>query len=169
MQGVTDLQERKYNVVFRGIKENGSEDGLVRRENDMKEIASIVYSVDETVDIRAAVVASRRLGKKEDGKDFRPLLVKVSSQDLREALIRMNGKLKEVNRLKETRHRIDPDLTRDQITRLDTLWTVAWEKTASKNWVKFYVIGKENPILRSREMTKEEIENTKCSGRARKS
>jgi hypothetical protein len=63
--------------------------------------------------------------------------------------------------LKETRHRIDPDQTREQITRLDKLWTEAREKTASKNGVKFYVIGKENPVLRSREMTKEEIGNTK--------
>jgi hypothetical protein len=159
MKGVTDLQERKYNVVFRGIKESGSTDGLERKENDMQEIASMVHSVDQTVDIRGAVVAARRLGKKEEGKDFRPLLVKVKSQDLREALIRMNGRLKEVNRQKGTRHRIDPDMTKEQMARLDNMWTEAREK--SKNGVKFYVVGKENPILRSRELSEEEKENAK--------
>jgi hypothetical protein len=48
----------------------------------MKEIASMVHSVDQTVDIRGAVVAARRLGKKEEGKDFCPFLVKVKLQDL---------------------------------------------------------------------------------------
>jgi FAD/FMN-containing dehydrogenase len=157
-KGATDLQERKYNVVFRGIKESCSTDGLERKENDMKEIASMVHSVDETVDIRGAVVAARRLGKKEEGKDFCPLLVKVKSQDLREALIRMNGSLKEVNRQKGTGHRIDPDMTKEQMARLDKMWTETREK---KNGVKLYVVGKENPILRSRELSEEEKENAK--------
>jgi hypothetical protein len=47
-------------------------------------------------------------------------------------------------------------LTKDQMARLDMLWTEAREKTTeSKNRVKYYVLGKESPILRSREMTEE--------------
>jgi hypothetical protein len=66
----------------------------------------------------------------------------------------MNGRLKEVNRQKGTRHRIDSDMTKEQMARLVKMWTEAREK--SKNGVKFYVVGKENPILRSRELSEEE-------------
>jgi hypothetical protein len=93
MRLATDLQDRRFNVVFIGLKETGSAEGLERKENNMEEISNMVHLVDQTVDIRGAVLTARRLGRKEDGKYFRPLLVKVKSQDLREALIRMNGRL----------------------------------------------------------------------------
>jgi hypothetical protein len=35
------------------------------------------------------------------------------------------------------------------------------ENRSSKNGVKFYVVGKEKPILRSRELSEEEKENAK--------
>jgi hypothetical protein len=124
-------------LILRNVTDNeesGSTDGLERKENDIKEIANMVHSVDQTMDIRGAVVAARRLGKKEEGKDFRPLLVKVKSQDLREALIRMNGRLKEVNRQKRTRHRIDPDMTKEQMACLDKMRTEAQKTGSSSMW-----------------------------------
>jgi hypothetical protein len=47
----------------------------------------------------------------------------------------------------------------ENTVRMDNMWTEAREK--SKNGIKFYVVGKENPILRSRELSEEEKENAK--------
>ncbi len=53
-----------------------------------------------------------------------------------------------------TRYRVDPDLTKEQRAKLEALWEEAHQKTTPE--VRFYVVGQENPVLRSRKLTEKE-------------
>ena len=78
--------------------------------------------------------------------------------------MRRNKILREANRKEgsDTRHRIDPDLTREQKARLDELWEEARQKTAaSKNGTTYFVIGKERPELRSKKTEEQESDSAR--------
>ena len=87
--------------------------------------------------------------------------MKLSSQEVREKALILNKNLKDINRENKdkgrtSRYRIDPDLSKEQMANLDRMWEAANERTkASKNGLKFYVVGKEHPTIQSRELTKE--------------
>ena len=151
LKTVANLQERKLNVVFRGVEELRSEAAEDRKEHDLRMICAITGEAGvEEEEMKKCLVMTRRLGKKEEDKVHRPLLVKLTSQELRERLLKGNKHLRNTNKRNGTRYRIDPDLTKDQMARLDNLWETARSKTAeSKNGLKFYVVGMENPELRS--------------------
>ena len=113
------MQDRRLNLIFRGVKETEGDD-------DTRKVLSIVETAGVAIEkFRESLVAMRRLGKKEEGKLYRPILVRLTSQELREQLLRKNRLLREENERREegTRHRIDPDLTRDQMAKLDKLFS----------------------------------------------
>ncbi len=159
IRDVTDLQDRRSNIIFRGIKESEAEDPKQRKEEDLKNINKVVEAAGmDSESFTEALVHHRRIGQKQDGVNYRPILVKVSSQDFRGEVLRgsRHRELKAYNRANDTRYRLDPDLTKEQKKHLDEMHEEARRK--SKNGVRFYVIGKERPVLRSREMTPEEVE-----------
>lgn len=153
---VSDLQDRRLNLVFRGIKELNSESIQDRRHHDEGEILKVVRmgGMPEST-FKQTMVTVRRLGKKEVGKDYRPLLVRLTSQDIRERALFLNKQLKEINMENRsqgntTRYRIDPDLSKEQMDNLEKMWETAKMKTKeSKNGMRYFVIGKENPVLRA--------------------
>ena len=80
---------------------------------------------------------------------YRPLLVKMRSQDLRDDDLRRNrhSLLKDHNLFYNTQFHIDPDLTREQKENLEQMYKTA--RLLSKNGKKYYVIRKENPTMRT--------------------
>lgn len=154
VQCVAQMQDRKQNLIFRGIKELAEEDPEKRKVHDGEEVQKVANLAGLPDSFGRSIITTRRLGKKEEGKDYRPLLVRLASQDLREEALRSNRKLRECNETSkgtetETRFRIDPDMTKEQMATLNKLWDEARDK--SKNGRRFYVIGKENPVLRWKE------------------
>ena len=157
LKEVTDINERRMNVVFRGIQEPSGEDNEQKHHQDFESLCEVAVRAGVDGDLfRKTVVRVRRLGRQEEGKNFRPLLVRLIAPDVRELLLRGNRALKEANKEDNTRYRIDPDLTREQQQKLNDLWDEARKKNESKNGVKYFVIGRENPELRSRKVEEEE-------------
>lgn len=156
VQCVAQMQDRKQNLIFRGIKELADDNPEKRKEHDQREVEKVANFAGLPDMFKQSVITTRRLGKKEEGKDYRPLLVRLASQDLREEALRSNRNLREHNKKNkdsqsetETRYRIDPDMTKEQMAALNKLWDEARDK--SKNGKRYFVIGKENPVLRWRE------------------
>jgi hypothetical protein len=82
---------------------------------------------------------------------------------VRENLVRTGRKLREINQALGTRYRIEADLTADQTAAYRALWKEADEQ--SGNGRRFYVTGpRENPVLRGRDMTEEELAQEVLSG-----
>ena len=162
LKEVTERQDRGRNVVFRGIRESDKEGEEDRKNHDMEKLSEVAFKagMDPEV-VRKSITRVRRLGKKEEGKKFRPLLVRLSSSDVRERLLRGNRSLKEVNRKEATRLRIDPDLTKQQQDKLNEMWDEARKKTDAKNGVRYFVIGMENPEMRCQRVETEEKEERK--------
>jgi len=155
---VADIQDRRMNLVFRGILEGSQKDPAERRKHDEEQATKVAENAGIPKEaFKNALITSRRLGKRDDTKEcsYRPLLVKLSSQDVREKAVRSNRRLRNLNQFnksqgEETRFRIDPDLTNEQRDNLSRLWELAKEKTnKAKNGERFYVWGMENPTLRS--------------------
>ena len=159
---MAEIQDRSLNLIFRGIKELQSEDVEERKRSDTQGVVVVAQCAGIDRDVfQKAMVAVRRLGKREEGKQYRPLLVRLTSQELREQLLRRNKSLRKVNEKEGSRYRIDPDLTQEQKAKLDDLWETARKKTAeAKNGVKYFVIGKENPRLRSEKVEQEREESS---------
>ena len=160
---VTDIQDRRRNLIFRGIEESYNPEGSRRKEYDENQVLKVMKMAGmKPALFQEAMLTVRRLGKKEDGKHYRPILVKLSSQEVREKALILNKNLKDINRENKdngrtSRYRIDPDLSKEQMANLDRMWEAANERTKAKNGLKFYVVGKENPTIRSRELAKEEM------------
>ena len=57
-----------------------------------------------------------------------------------------------MNKAENSRFRIDPDLTKQQQEKLDEMWNEARKRTEAKNGVRYFVIGMENPELRSQKV-----------------
>ena len=153
LKRVADMQDRQLNVVFRGLEELTSQEAEERKQHDMERLCSVAVEAGvQEKEFRDSVVRVRRLGKREEGKTHSPLLVRLSSQDLRERLLQGNRFLKQANKDKNTRNRIDPDLTKEQLERLDKMWSEAREKNETKNGYHYYVVGKENPRMRSQKV-----------------
>ncbi len=157
LREVSQLQDRRFNIIVRGVKESTEKERENRHEHDRRAIVEVagIAGVDPK-GFKEAVVQCRRIGKWEEGKNFRPLLVKLRSQDFREDVLRghRHTALKSHNKEHATRFRLDPDLSKEQKAELDKLYEEARSK--SKNGVQYYVIGRENPVLRSREKTAQE-------------
>ena len=152
LKEVTDINERRMNVVFRGIQESSGE-AEQKQHQDFEKLCEVAVKAGEDGDLfRKTVIRARRLGKQEEGKNYRPLLVRLIAPDVRELLLRGNRALKESNKKENTRYRIDPDLTREQQLKLNSMWDEAREKNKAKNGVKYFVTGMENPELRSRKV-----------------
>ena len=156
---VADLQDRRLNVIFRGIRESAAKEKEDRQNHDLARIEDVAEKAGiKKEDFKRVQVSARRLGKWEEGKTHRPILVRLTSTEVRENLLRGNKLLKEANKKAkdigtDTRHRIDPDLTREQVANLDKAWEEARKRTQdSKNGTKFFVVGKENPIIRSEKL-----------------
>ena len=146
---VSDLQERRLNLVLRGIKESEADEAEGRKRHDREAALQVAVAAGLDHDEFArSLTVTRRLGKKEDGKNFRPLLVRLESQELRDRALKGNRQLREENNKRGSRFRIDPDLTKEQMAHLNSMYEEARAK--SKNGVKYYVVGKENPVLRYR-------------------
>ncbi len=157
IQDVTDLHDRRYNLIVRGVEEMEEKDFNQRKANDLKGLEDVIKAAGlDWESITKEVEQHRRIGRREEGVCYRPILVRLRSQDLREKILRgsTHVTLKEFNKAQKTRYRLDPDLSKEQKKRLEELHEEARSK--SKNGKRFYVIGKENPVLRSREMTEEE-------------
>ena len=131
--------------------------GEERKQHDEERLSEVaVVAGVSKEEFRRCLVRVRRLGKREEGKTYRPVLVRLSSQDVRERLLRGNRQLRDANRENNTRHRIDPDLTKEQMLKLDEMWNLARKKSESKNGLRFFVVGKENPEIRSQRVEEEE-------------
>jgi regulator of replication initiation timing len=128
-------------------------------EDDRKSVIrvfALTGAVDlvEEPDIAESILSIRRLGKYDKERHFRPILLKLSRSDLREKLVRTGRRMKELNEANQTRYRIEADLTKEQSENYQEMWKKA--DTQSGNGVKYYVTSpRENPSLRSREMTEE--------------
>ncbi len=154
---VSDMQDRQLNLIFRGIREHDGESAQARKTHDQDQVLKIANLAG--IDCRAfedALVSTRRLGKWDKERKYRPVLVRLSSQEIRQKALTCNRQLRRVNLQSQekddkdrTRYRIDADLTREQKENLDKMWEVAREKTNdAKNGVRYFVIGQENPVLR---------------------
>ena len=141
------MQEKKLNVIFRGVDESDSDLAATRKEFDKQVVLNITSAIGVEEDVmEAAMVTTRRIGKHQEGRN-RPLLVRLNNQELREKLCRKHRELKELNvKNKGTMYKIDPDLTREQLANLDAKWDEA--RKLSKNGVTWYVSGKEHPVLK---------------------
>lgn len=151
IQQMADLQDRRYNLVFCGIEESKEENNDAKKAYDQDQIKNVAKQAGLPKSFHQAVVACRRLGKKLENHNHRPLLVRLNSQDLREQALRGNRQLKEFNRENAeqghvTRFKIDPDLSREQRDVLNKKWEEAKEK--SKNGKTYIVVGKEQPFLK---------------------
>ena len=80
-KAVADLQDRCLNLVFRGIKELNSEVSQDRKQHDEGDVLKVVWmgGMPEST-FKQSLVALRHLGKKEEGKDFCPILERLTSQ-----------------------------------------------------------------------------------------
>ena len=155
LKEVTERQDRGRNVVFRGIRESDGEGEEDRRKHDVEKLVEVAGRAGVDIEsVKKSIIWVRRLGKREEGKNYRPLLVRLSSSDVRENLMRSNRALKEINRKEDSRWRIDPDLTKQQQDKLNEMWNEARKKTEAKNGIRYYVIGMENPELRSQRVEK---------------
>ncbi len=170
---VADMQDRRMNVIIRGVKENDSDEAEERRRHDLEGILDVVCKAGLDPDtFKDAMVGAYRLGRREAGEKekrserernlYRPLLVKLSSREVREKAMRCNRLLRQYNKESkdrgvETRFRIDADLTREQKENLDRMWEMAREKSAeeAKNGIRYFVIGQENPMLKSSKIAQE--------------
>ena len=125
-----------------------AQEGEQRKEHDKQQIAGMLHE-ELATDVGNSMLMLRRLGKQEETKQFRPILVKLSSIELREKLLRMNKYLKERNQANNTKFRIDPDLTKQQQENLKAFYDKAnkMNKNESKNGVFHYVLGKESPRI----------------------
>lgn len=151
IQQVADIQERHMNVIVRGVQELESEDRQERQHHDRKRIRKVaeIAGIDKN-EFSNSIISFHRLGKYEQERQHRPILVKLGDQQIRQQALRSNKWLREHNQKEGTRFRFDADLTPEQRTNLNNLWDKAREKTEkSKNGTKFFVIGFENPQLRS--------------------
>ncbi len=152
-----DMQDRQSNLIFRGIREHDGEDTQDKRTYDKNQVLNVVAlaGIDRQA-FEDNLVFTRRLGRKEDQHKFRPILVRLSSQDLRQKALTCNKRLRSLNARNQergeefrTRYRIDADLTKEQKDNLDKMWEAAREKTSeAKNGVRYYVVGQENPVMR---------------------
>jgi len=167
---VTNLQERQKNIIIRGVKEVVAESWEERNRYDKENVKRVakIAGLDNDM-VEKSILSCRRLGKRETEKDgekvlneYRPLLVRVSSPQMREDALRSNGNLRQHNRQEGTRFRIEADLTKEQREKLEKTWEIARKKNEeskeAKNGLVFFVIGQENPVIRSRKMTQEIVE-----------
>ena len=159
---VAEQKARQYNVVVRGVKQSTEEEGEYRQCEDREAAAAVFATIkagrrgwDEKMDadmhckMKKAIVAVRRLGPPEEGKDYRPLLVTLASADLRQELLRGGELLQMINSRRNTRFKIHPDLTKEQAARVEQMYQDARRKTEeAKDGSRFVVIGRENPVLR---------------------
>ena len=87
-----------------------------------------------------SILEMRRLGKYDEEKLYRTILVKIGRGDLRrEKLVRTGKKLPELNETNKTRYRIEADLTKEQTNSYQAMWKEA--DAQSGNGKKFYVTG----------------------------
>ncbi len=152
-----NLQDRRFNIIIRGVQESQADEGLDRKEHDRREAVKVASEAGMDRHLfEGSVVTVRRLGKSNEEHSYRPMLVKLSSQDIREQtlLAGRSRKIRDYNAMASTRYRIDPDLSKEQMEDLKRMREEAANK--SGNGVKFYVVGRENPVMRSRQMTEEE-------------
>ncbi len=152
-----NLQDRRFNIIIRGVQESQADEGLDRKEHDRCQAVKVATEAGMDRHLfEGSVVTVRRLGKRNEEHSYRPMLVKLSSQDIREQtlLAGRSRKIRDYNSMASTRYRIDPDLSKEQMEDLKRMREEAANK--SGNGVKFYVVGRENPVMRSRQMTEEE-------------
>lgn len=144
---VADIHDRKMNIIVRGIKELSSTEPEERKQHDIKEVEKVAKAAGLDDKFGESLLSARRLGKREEGKEYRPLLVRLSSQEMRESAVRTVQQLKHFNDKNGTRFKIDPDMSKEQMASYQKMWEEA--NSRSKNGMRFYVVGKENPSLRS--------------------
>lgn len=167
MKEVSDIQERRLNMVFRGIKENSTTDTEEEKKYDREQVLKVVAlaGLDEA-EFGRKIISWRRLGKRNHDQGnpnrWRPILVKTASTEMREKAIRSNAKLRTYNQRNgdtegATRFRIDADLTKTQKENLDLMWEEARRKNKeeAKNGVRYFIIGQENPQMRYRTINEE--------------
>jgi hypothetical protein len=93
---VTEQQARHYNVVVRGVRQSDKEDSIERMADDGRAVGKVFAIALESTKkqmnemLLPSIKSVRRLGRREEGKDYRPLLVRVGDADLREMLLRNN-------------------------------------------------------------------------------
>ncbi len=159
---IADMQDRRLNLIFRGIRECDNIDGQERKNHDWNQVLNVVTLAGlNWQDFKNAMLFTRRLGKADEQHKFRPLLVRLSSQELRQKALTCNKQLRLVNLQNQekeaegkTRYRIDADLTKEQKDNLDKMWEEARTRTTeAKNGVRYFVIGQENPVMRSQKVS----------------
>ncbi len=158
---MTDMQDRQFNLIFRGIREHDGDNAQERKTHDWNQVLNMVTLAGlDSQTFKETMVFTRRLGKRDDQHNFRPVLVRLSSQEMRQKALMCNRQLRAVNSENQekgeehkTRFRIDADLTKEQKDNLDKMWEAARTKTSeSKNGFRYFVIGQENPVLRSQKI-----------------
>lgn len=82
VQCVSELQDRRFNLVFRGIEESSKNEAEERKAHDDTQIKKVADKAGLPKKFAQSILSARRLGRKEEGKNHRPLLVRLSSQDL---------------------------------------------------------------------------------------
>ncbi len=159
---MSDMQDRQLNLIVRGVRELDGENGQERKLHDWNQVASVATLAGLDCNaFKEAMVYTRRLGKREEGHKFRPIVVRLSSQEMRQKALMCNRQLRLVNNQNQekgeefrTKYRIDADLTKEQKNNLDKMWEEARTKTnEAKNGVRYFVTGQENPVLRFQKIT----------------
>lgn len=165
---VTNLNDRRMNLVLKGIEEPEISDFEDRKEEERRRILDVIETVKiDKKEFEDSIKIFHRLGKREgkDGKmtKFRPILVKLNSTAIRERTLANAKLLRSFNEENSTRLRIDPDLSPAQTANLDNLWMQAREKSVqeAKNGKRYYVIGKEDPQLKYRLLSEDEKKTAK--------
>lgn len=156
---MSEQEHRRLNLVLRGVKESDKEEGDERKKDDMEAAINLFVKMEVATDtqVRYEIKETYRLGRQEAGKRYRPLLIKLTTMDLKDEFLRSKHTMKDYNKVNNTRYRVDPDITKMQRERLSILKKDAEEKTKKeKNGEKWFVWGsKDNPKLKK--MTTVEI------------
>ncbi len=95
---VSDMQDRQMNLIFRGIREHDGESAQERKTHDKEQVLKVANLAG--MDCRAfegALVSTRRLGKWDKERKYRPVLVRLSSQEIRQKALTCNRQLRQVN------------------------------------------------------------------------
>ena len=85
LKEVTERQDRGRNVVFRGVRESNEEEEDDRKTHDLEKLMEVAMKAGVDAElVQNSITRMRRLGRREEGKNFRPLLVRLTSSDVRE-------------------------------------------------------------------------------------
>jgi len=118
-----DREARRRNLIFHRIKESSAASYEGRQQEDRNNCGEVLHTIGLKLNVDEIIVHSRRVGEK--GKDPRPLVVTISSEEDRRRILNNAKKLAGTS-LEDIG--IVPDLTWKQRRAEENLWKVAEER-----------------------------------------